>query len=111
MKKKLFLFLFMTCFVGFRSYSQIDVSAQQQTELEELRKKVQGTYVIEVIGRQNPLIPQDLPILIEQNRSQNQVIYITLGTMARVKILPLQEVSNPLFKKLEEEVVSVESFQ
>ncbi len=73
--------------------------------------KINGTYQLEIIGRQNPLIPANLHQIVTENRKENQLSYVQLGTMVRVKILPFSEINSPSFKPLKEEFVNVESFK
>lgn len=69
-----------------------------------------GTYQIEVLGRGNPYIPESLDEIIDENRHATDVVYVSLGTKVRVKILPHNTINSPEFKAVEERIVNVVTF-
>ncbi len=88
-----------------------ELKAQEnQNKRTKEATSIQGTYQIEVLGRANPLIPANLSQIVEKNRDQNKVVYVNLGTMARLKILPLNQIQKSSFKAIEE-IVNVPSFE
>lgn len=110
MKKLFFLsaFALFFCTNVFSQSSTKDSKVKEQRGIEEKLEKYQGTYQIELINtRQHPLIPYNLDEIIEKNRDDNQVKYVSLGTNVRVKILPKSEITKPNFdkNKLEQIVV------
>lgn len=61
----------------------------KQVTIEEKLKKYEGTFQIQVSdSRLKPSIPYNIDELIENNRSQNEVKYVQLGTQVRLMILP-----------------------
>ena len=78
-----------------RSTQETQLTAE---DLQLLEKKAQGTYQILVRGRQNPLIPQNIGQIVERNRHASKVVYVSLGTMVKVKILPKSEIEGAGFK-------------
>ncbi|MCG2612164.1 hypothetical protein LZZ90_11665 [Flavobacterium sp. SM15] len=57
--------------------------------IDEKLKKYEGTFQIQVKNpRSKPAIPYNIDEIIEQNRSENQVKYVQLGTEVRLMILP-----------------------
>lgn len=74
------------------------------------QSKYDGTYQIEVLGRGKPYIPSNIDEIINSKRDKTKVVYYSLGTNARIKILPLNKVEAPEFKREENQVVNVQSF-
>ena len=63
---------------------------------------IDGTYQIQVLHpRAEPLIPANINKIVLDNRDATQVKYVAVGTMVRIKILPLSEINRPDFKPLE----------
>jgi hypothetical protein len=78
-------------------------------EIQEVKPNVKGTYQIEVIGRQQPLIPQDIDRIVKENRHKNKVIYVKIGDMVRIKVLPTSQIKSASFKPVDE-LIFVPSF-
>lgn len=69
--------------------------------VEEKIKKYEGQFQIQVKDmRYKPSIPYNLDELIEKNRKQNEVTYVSLGSAVRLMILPVNYI-NKTGKKLE----------
>lgn len=87
----------------------IRAGAQPKTFSQKDQIDITGTYQIEVIGRQKPLIPEKLYEIVDKNRDDKEVKYVVLGTYVRIRILPRSVVTKKNFKRVEE-FVSVKSF-
>ena len=67
-----------------------------------------GTWQIQVLNSRNhPYIPGDIDTIINDNRKNTETVYIWLDANIRIKILSLQEISNPNFIPLEK-IVHIE---
>lgn len=95
-KKTLILFFLFLAGLSFaKAQNTIDNSKPQSSV------NIEGTYQIEVINtRSQPFIPGNLKQLVIENRNATKIIYLTLGTQVRLKILPLSEINRPGFKPL-----------
>jgi hypothetical protein len=63
---------------------------------------VRGTYQLQVIGsRAQPLVPENLAVLVQKNRHAREVVYIALGTQLRLKVLPYSEIGKAGFKPVQ----------
>jgi hypothetical protein len=87
MIKKIF---FVIVFLLFPIFA---ISQKKQVTIEEKLQKYEGTFQIQVSDpRLKPAIPYNIDELIENNRSQNEVKYLQLGTQVRLMILPKNQV-------------------
>lgn len=56
-------------------------------------KNQEGTYTVQVIKlRDLPLLPYNIDQIVEEKRDAEKVIYHSIGTHVRLKILPLSEI-------------------
>jgi len=90
--KKYFFFAIVFFLIPVLAFSQEKLQKKQIT-IEEKLKKYEGTFQIQVSDpRLKPSIPYNIDELIENNRSQNEVKYLQLGTQVRLMILPKNQV-------------------
>jgi hypothetical protein len=91
MEKKIF-FMIVFLLVSFFAFSQ-EKNQKKEVTIEEKLQKYEGTFQIQVVNpRLKPAIPYNIDELIENNRSQNEVKYLQLGTQVRLMILPKNHV-------------------
>jgi hypothetical protein len=83
---------------------------QEASTSETKKSSVEGTYQFEVIGRAQPMIPNNLEKIVAENRHKTKVTYVPYGTNVRIKILPENEIKAPSFKPVAE-VVHVSLFE
>lgn len=76
----------------------------------EMPNEYNGTYVIEVLGRSMPLIPENIEEIVGNQRKKNEIVYVSIGTNARIKVLSQTQINSSAFEKLKYRVVNVESF-
>jgi hypothetical protein len=70
--------------------------------IEEKLKKYEGTFQIQIKDpRLKPNIPYNIDELIENNRKQNETVYINLGSQVRLKIFSLAEIQSNSGKKID----------
>lgn len=70
--------------------------------IEEKLKKYEGTFQIQIKNiRMKPSIPYNIDDIIEKNRKENEINYISLGTDVRLKILSVNDIKKNGGKKLE----------
>lgn len=61
-----------------------------------------ATYQIQLTNpRVKPSIPGNIEELVEKHRDANKIIYFSLGTAVRVKVLPLSEIKKAGFAGVE----------
>jgi len=95
--------LFWVCFAFLLTTK---VSAQSPSEketqrLNELSKKMEGTYQVQLINmRQEVAFPLELLDDIAAKRQKNDTVYYQLQDRIQVVILPEKIISQPGFKKL-----------
>ena len=90
--KKHFLFVIVFLLTPIFAISQ-EKPQKKQVTIEEKLQKYEGTFQIQVSDpRLKPAIPYNIDELIENNRSQNEVKYLQLGTQVRLMILPKNHV-------------------
>lgn len=81
---------------------QQTTSGTEQTAPEASKAKV-GTYQIVITGlKQTPAFTDDLLYTIEQNRKEDETVYLDLQPGVRVTILPRTTINSPDFVPLEE---------
>lgn len=89
--KKLFLLL---CFfmLSVTVFGQ-ETSKNDNLTITEKLKKYEGTFQIQVKNpRLKPAIPYNIDQLIEANRTETQVTYVSLGSAVRLMVLPKSEI-------------------
>jgi hypothetical protein len=90
--KKHFFFVIVFLLTPIFAISQ-EKPQKKQVTIEEKLQKYEGTFQIQVNDpRLKPAIPYNIDELIENNRSQNEVKYLQLGTQVRLMILPKNQV-------------------
>jgi len=100
MQKLIFCFAFIVICLKATAQSGSPQLTQAENLLKE--KEIEGTYQIQVINsRANPFIPGNLKEIIQKNRSQSETIYVSLGTMVRLKILSENEIKRTDFVPLQ----------
>lgn len=92
------LLFFAPAFVA----GQQTTSDTQQTAPGTGKAKV-GTYQIVITGlKQTPAFTDDLLYTIEQNRKEDEIVYLDIQSGVRVTILPRTTINSPEFVPLEE---------
>lgn len=86
------------CFIGFFLFS-VAVFGQKA---ESIPDDFDGTYQFQVIkSRGYPFIPADLDEIIRKNRKEKEIVYVELGSLVILKILPVSEIVKPAFIPME----------
>lgn len=77
-------------------------SNSDQTSTETAKAKV-GTYQIVITSsKQTPAFTDELLVTIEQNRKEDEIVYLDLQPGVRITILPRTTINAPGFVPLEE---------
>lgn len=95
------LFLFF-CVQSKFLFAQQNLSKEKVEALNELSKKIEGTYQVQIINsRELAAFELQLMEIIENKREENDTIYYPVKPNIRVMILPKKVIENPEFKKIE----------
>jgi hypothetical protein len=90
--------LLLALFTTTISFAQANLTAEQVTELTELKHQVDGTFQIQMIDtRSKPAIPLTLFKEINDRRHLTDIVYYQLNPKTRIKILPESTISDPNF--------------
>ncbi len=78
------------------------LSAQNTGAGSPQNYSAEGTWQIEVVNSRNqPFIPGDIDEIVAEKRHASEVVYVQLGTVVRLKILPVSEINRLQFIPLE----------
>ena len=100
--KSFICIILLTCSIPTNLFSQENTNLNDSISYEDLSKKLEGTYQIEMIDtRSLPSFPAELLLIIEDKRDDNNIVYHKVSDVMRVKILPRSIINAKNFKPVE----------